>query len=108
MSQLGQYGVPKGDRVKGKFGPSADLYYDKVFGKKEMFRYRSNFYIFTGYSDFLNPTVRWENTFEIKITRYISTKFYGQLYYLKEASTKLQYQYSFMIGLKYSFKNKTT
>ena len=61
---------------------------------------------FSPYTEPDNPTVRWENTFEIRITKFISTKLYGQLYYRKEDSTALQYQYSFMIGLKYVFRNK--
>ena len=95
-----------GERVTGKLGYSADVFFDRAFGKKEWLRYRSDLYFFLPYTEPDNPTVRWENTFEIRITKFISTKLYGQLYYRKEDSTALQYQYSFMIGLKYVFRNK--
>ncbi len=106
LSDAGSYGVPPGEKYLGKIGYSGEIYFDIAFGRRKGFRYRSNLYVFMPYVEIDNPTIRWENTFEIKITKYISTKLYGQLYYQKEASTKLQYQYSFMIGLIYSFKNK--
>lgn len=100
------YGPARGERFSGGVGPSTDIYYDQTFGKKKSFRYRSNLYVFSPYNNFWNPTCRWENTVDIRLSKYISTKLYGQLFYLREASAKLQYQYSFMIGLKYTFKNK--
>lgn len=106
LPEDGRYGVPVGERVTGKLGYSADVFFDRSFGKKEWLRYRSDLYFFMPYTEIDNPTVRWENTLEIKITKFISTKLYGQLYYRKEDSTSLQYQYSFMIGLKYVFRNK--
>ena len=107
ISELGKYGVPKGSRLEGWLGPSAEVFYDQAYGKKEIFRYRSNLYLFIPYRQIGSPTVRWENTLEIKLSRYISTKLYGQLYYREQDSSSLQYQYSFMIGLKYVFKNKS-
>lgn len=106
LSSEGKYGVKPGEEILGKIGPSLDIFFDKAFGKRKGFRYRSDLYAFMPYTQPDNPTVRWENTFEIRITRFLSTKFYGQLYYRKEDSTALQYQYSFMIGLKYVFRNK--
>lgn len=106
LSEEGKYGVKSGDEILGKIGPSVDIFFDKTFGRRRGFRYRSNLYAFTPYTQPNNPTVRWENTFEIKVSRFISTKLYGQLYYRKEDSTGLQYQYSFMVGLKYVFRNK--
>lgn len=106
ISEQGKYGVPVGESVHGKIGPSVDIYYDLSFGRKKSYRYRTNLYVFAGYTDMANPTFRWENTFDVRVSRFISVKLYGQLYYLKEASTAVQYQYSFMIGLKYVFKNK--
>ena len=35
-----------------------------------------------------------------------SHQLYGELYYLKSASPKEQYQYSATVGLRYRFKNK--
>ena len=106
LPEDGRYGVPVGERVSGKLGYSAEVFFDRAFGKKKWLRYRSDLYLFVPYIELDNPTVRWENTFEIRINRFISTKLYGQLYYRKEDSSALQYQYSFMIGLKYVFRNK--
>ncbi len=106
LPEDGRYGVPVGERVSGKLGYSAEVFFDRAFGKQKWLRYRSDLYLFVPYIELDNPTVRWENTFEIRINRFISTKLYGQLYYRKEDSSALQYQYSFMIGLKYVFRNK--
>lgn len=106
LSAEGMYGVKAGERVSGKLGYSADIYFDRAFGRKEWMRYRSNLYAFMPYTEIDNPTIRWENTLEFRLTRFISTKLYGQLYYRKEDSTSIQYQYAFMIGLKYVFRNK--
>lgn len=106
LSEEGAYGVKAGEKVSGKLGYSADIYFDRAFGRKEWMRYRSNLYAFMPYTEIDNPTIRWENTLEFRLTRFISTKLYGQLYYRKEDSSSIQYQYSFMIGLKYVFRNK--
>ena len=106
LSAAGEYGVNKGEKVVAKLGYSANVFFDKSFFKKQWLRYRTELYVFVPYIEFDNPTIRWENTLEIKISRYISTKLYGQLYYRKEDSTALQYQYAFLIGLKYTFRNK--
>lgn len=106
LSSEGKYGVKPGEEILGKMGPSVGVFFDKAFGRRKGFRYRSDLYLFLPYTQLDNPTVRWENTFEIRITRFLSTKLYGQLYYRKEDSSSLQYQYSFMIGLKYVFRNK--
>lgn len=106
LSAEGKYGVSAGERVLGQLGYSTDIFFDKTFGKKKVLRYRSNLYAFMPYTEIDNPTLRWENTLEIRITKYLATKLYGQLYYRKADSTALQYQYSFTIGLKYIFRNK--
>ena len=106
LSAAGEYGVKNGEKVVAKLGYSANVFFDKSFFKKQWLRYRTELYVFIPYIEFDNPTIRWENTLEIKISRYISTKLYGQLYYRKEDSTALQYQYAFLIGLKYTFRNK--
>ena len=106
LSNEGMYGVTPGRRTSSKMGYSVDIFFDRSFGKSKWFRYRSNLYCFVPYAEIDNPTVRWENTLEIKLTKVISTKLYGQLYYRKEDSLDLQYQYAFMIGLNYVFKNK--
>ena len=106
LSAEGMYGVVPGHRTSSKMGYSVDIFFDRSFGKTKWFRYRSNLYCFVPYADITDPTVRWENTLEIKVTKFISTRLYGQIYYRKEDSLDLQYQYAFMIGLNYVFKNK--
>lgn len=102
-----KYGVKKDEKFMGHIGPSAEVYFDKQFGKKKNFRYRSTLYAFTSYTSPLeHPLVRWDNTFEMRISRYISAKLYAQAYYKKEDVDWIQYQYSFTIGVGYHFKNK--
>ena len=103
-------------------GSSVQIDFDKTFGKKGVFRYRTTLYSFYGWInevaqqsatrktgveyDHIVPTVRWENTINIKATKYFSTQFYFQLYYNKAQNTKIQTQTVLGVGLSYTFKNK--
>ena len=103
-------------------GSSVQFDFDRTFGKKGVFRDRTTLYSFYGWIneaaqqvkgrklgiDFehIAPTVRWENTIDIKATKYFSTQFYFQLYYNKAQSAKVQTQTVLGVGLSYTFKNK--
>ncbi len=103
-------------------GSSIQIDFDKTFGKKGVFRYRTTLYSFYGWInqvaqqkasdktgvvyESIAPTVRWENTIDIKATKYFSTQFYFQLYYNKAQNTKVQTQTVLGVGLAYTFKNK--
>ena len=103
-------------------GSSIQIDFDKTFGKKGVFRYRTTLYSFYGWInqvaqqqasrktgveyDSIAPTVRWENTIDIKATKYFSTQFYFQLYYNKAQNAKIQTQTVLGVGLAYTFKNK--
>ena len=119
----------KNQRYEG--GSSIQIDFDKTFGKKGIFRYRTTVYTFYGWInqiaqqnsskkwnakpenidnplhfDSIVPTVRWENTIDIKASKYISTQLYFQLYYNKAQNTKIQTQTVLGVGLAYTFKNK--
>ena len=103
-------------------GSSIQVDFDKTFGKKGVFRYRTTLYSFYGWInevaqqndskktgavyESIAPTVRWENTIDIKATKYFSTQFYFQLYYNKAQNEKIQTQTVLGVGLAYTFKNK--
>ena len=103
-------------------GSSVQIDFDKTFGKKGVFRYRTTLYSFYGWINQVSqqnlskkngvqyasivPTVRWENTIDIKATKYISTQFYFQLYYNKAQNKSVQTQTVLGVGLAYTFKNK--
>ena len=112
-------------------GSSIQIDFDKTFGKKGIFRYRTTLYSFYGWInqiaqqndskkwnadpanagnplkyESIAPTVRWENTIDIKATKYFSTQFYFQLYYNKAQNAKIQTQTVLGVGLAYTFKNK--
>ena len=103
-------------------GSSIQIDFDKTFGKKGIFRYRTTLYSFYGWINEVSqqrlskengvdyesiaPTVRWENTIDIKATKYFSTQFYFQLYYNKAQINKIQTQVVLGVGLAYTFKNK--
>ena len=103
-------------------GSSIQIDFDKTFGKKGVFRYRTTLYSFYGWINQVSqqslskkngvqyesiaPTVRWENTIDIKATKYFSTQFYFQLYYNKAQNAKIQTQTVLGVGLAYTFKNK--
>ena len=107
LSKLGINGVDKGKHTKGQVGPSVQIDFDLEFAKK-ICRYRSRLYSFTNIKT--PPTVRMENTLEIRPTKFLTTTCYALLYYDKMANTpkpkKLQCTYSLGIGLAYRFKNK--
>lgn len=107
LSAQGLNGVEAGKKAKTEVGPSVRVFFDKKF-VRETFRYRSEFYTFTNIEN--APTARWENTLEIKATKALSTTVYALFFYDKSAETprssKMQYNYSFSVGLSYTFKNK--
>ena len=110
----------KNQRYEG--GSSIQIDFDKTFGQKGIFRYRTTLYSFYGWINQVSqqnlskkngvqyegivPTVRWENTIDIKATKYFSTQFYFQLYYNKAQVNKVQTQVLLGVGLAYTFKNK--
>lgn len=103
LYEQGLNGVPAGDKVYSMIGPSINISYDKHFFKK-LLRYRATLYGFTNLAS--PPTVRWDNTVDVNLSKYISIQLYGVVYYLHSASPKPQYQYSATVGLSYKFKNK--
>ncbi len=108
LSARGINGITPGDRVKGKVGPSVKIDFDKTFGKNDLFRYRSQFYTFTNFKT--APLARWENTFDIRATKLLTTSLYWLGIYDVDATTPyksdFQLQYSISVGLSYWFKNK--
>lgn len=54
----------------------------------------------------IHPIVRWENTVEIKATKYISTQINFQLYYNRAQNYDVQTQTLLSVGFAYTFKNK--
>lgn len=106
------YGVPTGYRAKYEGGLSVQLDFDRTWGENGWLRYRTTAYSFYGWvtslysGDMIAPTLRWENTIDIKATKYFSTQIYFQLYYNKAEVDKLQFSSMLSVGLTYSFKNK--
>lgn len=54
----------------------------------------------------IHPTVRWENTLNIRATKFISTTLSFKLYYNRAQNTSVQTQTLLQVGLSYTFKNK--
>ena len=122
------YGVPAGYTSKYEGGLSVQLDFDKTWGKDGWLRYRTTAYSFYGWITDISsqkkfkpveledgtmskyehvvPTLRWENTIDIKATKHISTQIYFQLYYNKAEYRKLQVSSMLSVGLTYTFKNK--
>jgi len=101
-------------------GSSIQIDFDRTFGKKEIFRYRTTLYSFYGWINEISqqtskdkdlfesiaPTIRWEHTIDIKATKYFSTQFYFQMYYNKAQINSLQTQIILGVGISYTFRNK--
>ena len=108
------YGVATDRTSLYEGGSSIQIDFDRTFGKKGVIRYRTTLYSFYGWlSNFssqvttkVHPTVRWENTVNIKATKYLTTDLYFQMYYNKAQSTSVQTQTLLSVGLTYTFKNK--
>ena len=134
------YGIEDPDKTsKYEGGSSIQIDFDRTFGKKGIFRYRTTLFSFMGWMSNLNmknrytsvsayekalqawddaqgigdkpmlqihPTVRWENTIDIKATKYLSTTFNFQLYYNRAQNYDIQTQLLLSVGLTYTFKNK--
>lgn len=99
----GLNGVSAGEKVYSAIGPSINASFDKHFFKN-IVRYRSTLYAFTNLTS--APTCRWDNWIDFNLSKYLSVKLYGVVYYLRSASPKAQYQYSATLGLSYKFRNK--
>lgn len=54
----------------------------------------------------IHPTVRWENTLDIKATKYLATTINFQLYYNRSQNPDVQIRTLLSVGLSYTFKNK--
>lgn len=54
----------------------------------------------------IHPTVRWENTIDIKATKYLTTTLSFQLYYNRAQELDIQTRTLLSVGLTYTFKNK--
>lgn len=54
----------------------------------------------------IHPTVRWENTVDLKATKYLTTTLSFQLYYNRAQHTSVQTKTILSVGLTYTFKNK--
>lgn len=106
------YGVPEGKRSKYEGGLSVQLDFDRSWGSNGWLRYRTTAYSFYGWvtsiysGSNIAPTLRWENTIDIKANKYFSTQIYYQLYYNKAEVDKLQRSSMFSVGLTYTFRNK--
>ena len=106
------YGVPEGHRSKYEGGLSVQLDFDRTWGENGWLRYRTTAYSFYGWvtslysGDKIAPTLRWENTIDIKANKYFSTQIYFQLYYNKAEIDKLQLSSMLSVGLTYRFNNK--
>lgn len=101
-------GIDPGKHIKPMVGPSVNIDFDKTFAKGAL-RYQSNFYSF--YNFRLDPTARWENTFSLRATKWLSTSIYWLMIYDREIETpkgnnKLQINYSVGVGLSFIYKNK--
>lgn len=128
QATIKDYGVPAGYKSKYEGGLSIQLDFDRTWGKNGWLRYRTTAYSFYGWITDISaqkkfvpteledgtmteyehvvPTIRWENTIDIKATKYISTQIYFQLYYNKAEYHKLQVSSMLSVGLTYTFKNK--
>ena len=111
------YGVPVNKTSLYEGGSSVQVDFDRSFGKNGIVRYRTTLYSFYGWISNLghmhnteyvkvDPTVRWENTIDIKATKFLTTNFYFQLFYNKAQCTRIQTQTLLSVGLTYTFKNK--
>ncbi len=119
-----RYGVKEGKTSKYEGGFSVQLDFDRTWGKNGWLRYRSTAFSFYGWITDISssqnfvptpekdkyrhvlPTVRWENTIDIKASKFLSTQIYFQLYYNDAERSRLQMQTMLSVGLTYTFKNK--
>ena len=108
------YGVPVDRTSLYEGGSSIQVDFDRTFGKNGVVRYRTTLYSFYGWISNISgqtepkvdPTVRWENTIDIKATKFLTTNFYFQMFYNKAQCTRVQTQTLLSVGLTYTFKNK--
>ena len=127
LAQQGRYGMKVETDASGNIlswrnsrfegGSSVQVDYDRTFGEKKLLRYRSTLFSFYGWftnlagdreagEKALVPTMRWENTIDIKATKYLTTSIYWQLFYDRSQVDKMQIKSLITVGVGYTFKNK--
>ena len=106
-------GIGVDKQFLAQVGASLRAELDITFAKK-MLRYRSYLFSFVSYTENKNldlpakkqhiPLVRWENTLDFALNKWLTASAYALLYYNNLQSDKLQVNYSFGLGLAYAFK----
>lgn len=107
LSARGINGVTKGEKAKWMMGPSLRIIFEKGWAKDAV-KIRSEAYSFTNIKT--APTARWETRIDLRATKFLTTTLYSLMQYDKTANTPrrdhIQHQYSIMVGLSYTFRNK--
>ena len=78
-----KYGVPEGKRVKSEIGTTIFIKYKKVLWKN--INLNTSLKLFRSYVNNPVPDIDWRTTLDLRVNKYLSTKFYINLFYDDDA-----------------------
>lgn len=123
LSDLGAFGVEKGEKTKSEFGGYVRMIYSKNDFKGEFFKnvsFTTKVDLFSNYSkDPQNIVVNWETLIALKVNKYISVNLSTQLIYddkikigydsnkdeiFQESEKKPRIQFKEILGIGFSYK----
>jgi len=107
LSKQGVAGVEPGKHQKSALGSTMRIDLNQPIAKSKL-NYITYFYVSTNYEK--NNYVEWQNTLNIKITQIINASAFCRMIYNEVQPTPrnkpLQWNYTFGLGVAYTFKNK--
>ncbi|MCK6541443.1 DUF3078 domain-containing protein [bacterium] len=101
LSDLGSFGVKKGDKVYTEFGWFINSVYKTPLMTGIDFTSKIN--MFSSYKKIKEVDVNWENLILMKVNEYVSANLTAQFVYDKDVSNKWQIKEVFGAGLLYKF-----
>lgn len=107
LSRQGAFGIEPGKHQKSALGSNLQIDLNQQIAKGKL-NYITYIYATTNYKQ--NNYVEWKNTFRFVVTRIISADIFWRMIYNEIQITPrhkpLQWNYTFGLGVSYTFKNK--
>ncbi len=101
LSDMGAFGVDKGDKVRMEFGASTKFTYKKELMKNVSLQ--TVLSLFSAYESFGNVDINWDVMLNLKVNDYINATVNTSLVYDDDVLTRVQFKEVIGVGLAYKF-----
>lgn len=108
VAAIGAGGLDKGEKFKPQLGSALKFDFDRRFFD-DVLRCKSKFDMFYNFK--LSPVARWDNTVDVKVLKFFSTRFFCEAIYDREAMPdgkegKIQFHYALELTFSHTFRGK--